>query len=228
MGILNMKRMLLLLAFIAPVVVFAEPSSQIAWTPELLNLVKKGNADKGKVLAESCKSCHGDKGQGMKEETRDDEVLPAIPALAGQVATYTYKQLRDYFSGSRSHVQMTGVAKGLSEQDAADLAVWFSSLPRAENKSGSEKLARAEKMVEQGDGKRILPPCFVCHGSKGQGEKQDIPALAGQQANYFTRTLLDYKTGQRHNDVYSRMRLIAQQLSEDEIKELAQYYQQLK
>ena len=228
MGILNMKRMLLLLAFIAPVVVCAEPSSQIAWTPELLNLVKKGNADKGKVLAESCKSCHGDKGQGMKEETRDDEVLPAIPALAGQVATYTYKQLRDYLSGSRSHVQMTGVAKGLSEQDAADLAVWFSSLPRAENKSGSEKLARAEKMVEQGDGKRILPPCFVCHGSKGQGEKQDIPALAGQQANYFTRTLLDYKTGQRHNDVYSRMRLIAQQLSEDEIKELAQYYQQLK
>lgn len=228
MGILNMKRMLLLLAFIAPVVVFAEPSSQIAWTPELLNLVKKGNADKGKVLAESCKSCHGDKGQGMKEETRDDEILPAIPALAGQVATYTYKQLRDYLSGSRSHVQMTGVAKGLSEQDAADLAVWFSSLPRAENKSGSEKLARAEKMVEQGDGKRILPPCFVCHGSKGQGEKQDIPALAGQQANYFTRTLLDYKTGQRHNDVYSRMRLIAQQLSEDEIKELAQYYQQLK
>lgn len=228
MGILNMKRMLLLLAFIAPVVVCAKPSSQIAWTPELLNLVKKGNADKGKVLAESCKSCHGDKGQGMKEETRDDEVLPAIPALAGQVATYTYKQLRDYLSGSRSHVQMTGVAKGLSEQDAADLAVWFSSLPRAENKSGSEKLARAEKMVEQGDGKRILPPCFVCHGSKGQGEKQDIPALAGQQANYFTRTLLDYKTGQRHNDVYSRMRLIAQQLSEDEIKELAQYYQQLK
>lgn len=228
MGILNMKRMLLLLAFIAPVVVWAEPSSQIAWTPELLNLVKKGNADKGKVLAESCKSCHGDKGQGMKEETRDDEVLPAIPALAGQVATYTYKQLRDYLSGSRSHVQMTGVAKGLSEQDAADLAVWFSSLPRAENKSGSEKLARAEKMVEQGDGKRILPPCFVCHGSKGQGEKQDIPALVGQQANYFTRTLLDYKTGQRHNDVYSRMRLIAQQLSEDEIKELAQYYQQLK
>ena len=228
MGILNMKRMLLLLSFIAPVVVFAEPSSQIAWTPKLLNLVKKGNADKGKVLAESCKSCHGDKGQGMKEETRDDEVLPAIPALAGQVATYTYKQLRDYLSGSRSHVQMTGVAKGLSEQGAADLAVWFSSLPRAENKSGSEKLARAEKMVEQGDGKRILPPCFVCHGSKGQGEKQDIPALAGQQANYFTRTLLDYKIGQRHNDVYSRMRLIAQQLSEDEIKELALYYQQLK
>jgi cytochrome c553 len=225
MGILNMKRMLILLAFIAPVVVNAEPASKIVWTPEALNFVKNGNLNKGKELAESCKSCHGDKGQGMKEETRDDEILPAIPALAGQVANYTYKQLRDYSNDSRSHVQMTGVAKGLTEQEAADLAVWFSSLSVQENKSGSRNFARAEKMVEQGDGKRILPPCFVCHGSKGQGEKQDIPALAGQQADYFARTLLDYKNGQRHNDIYSRMRLIAQQLSDEEIKELALYYQ---
>ncbi len=223
-----MKRMLLLLAFIVPVVVNAEPSSQIAWTPDVLDRVKNGDLNKGKALAESCKSCHGDKGQGMKEETRDDETLPAIPALAGQVATYTYKELRDYFNGNRSHDQMTGIAKGLSEQDAADLAVWFSSLAPSENKSSSQNLARAEKMVEQGDGKRILPPCFVCHGGKGQGEKQDIPALAGQQADYFARTLLAYKNGQRHNDIYSRMRLIAQQLSDEEIKELAQYYQQLK
>jgi len=222
-----MKRMLFLLAFIAPALVNAEPSSQIAWTPDNLNLVKSGNLSKGKELAESCKSCHGDKGQGMKEETRDGETLPSIPALAGQLATYTYKQLRDYANGSRSHVQMTGIAKGLTEQAAADLAVWFGSLPHAENKSGSKNLDRAEKMVESGDGKRILPPCFVCHGGKGQGEKQDIPALAGQQADYFARTLLEYKNGQRHNDIYSRMRLISQQLSEAEIKELAQYYQQL-
>ena len=223
-----MKRMLLLLAIIAPVMVNAEPSSQIAWTPEVLNLVKNGDLNKGKALAESCKSCHGDKGQGMKEETRDDETLPAIPALAGQLATYTYKQLRDYFNGSRSHDQMAGIAKGLSEQDAADLAVWFNSLPVQDSKTTGQNLARAETLVEHGDGKRILPPCFVCHGGKGQGEKQDIPALAGQQADYFARTLLDYKSGQRHNDIYSRMRLIAQQLSEEEIRELAQYYQQLK
>ena len=223
-----MKRMLLLLAFMAPFAVNAGPSSQIAWTPEVLNRVKNGDITKGKELAESCKSCHGDKGLGMKEETRDGETLPAIPALAGQLATYTYKQLRDYANSSRYHVQMTGIAKALSEQDTADLAVWFSSLTPQENKASSQNLARADKMVEQGDGKRILPPCFVCHGSKGQGEKQDIPALAGQQADYFARTLLEYKKGQRHNDIYSRMRLIAQQLSEEEIKELAQYYQQLK
>ena len=145
MGILNMKRMLLLLALITPVAVNAEPASQIAWTPEVLNLVKNGDLNKGKGLAESCKSCHGEKGQGMKEETSDGETLPAIPALAGQVATYTYKQLRDYANGSRSHDSMTGIAKGLKEQDAADVAVWFSSLPAQENKSGSRNLARARK-----------------------------------------------------------------------------------
>jgi len=41
--------------------------------------------------------------------------------------------------------------------------------------------------------KRILPPVLFVM-AKGQGEKQDIPALAGQQADYFARTLLDYKT----------------------------------
>ena len=223
-----MKRMLLLLAFIAPVVVNAEPASSVAWTPDVLNRVKNGNLNKGKELAESCKSCHGAQGQGMKEESRDGETLPAIPALAGQVANYTYKQLRDYFNGSRSHDSMTGVAKGLDEQAAADLAVWFSSLAPPKNESGKQNLARAEKLVDDGDGKRILPPCFVCHGGNGQGEKQDIPALAGQQADYFARTLQSYKNGQRHNDIYSRMRLIAQQLTDEEIRELAQYYQQLK
>ena len=223
-----MKRILFMLVFISPVVVNAKPSSQVAWTPEVLNSVKQGDINKGKELAESCRTCHGDKGQGMKEEMRDNEIVPAIPALAGQLKTYTYKQLRDYFDGSRSHVQMNGIAIGLTEQNAADLAVWYSSLTVADKKSSGQNLDNAEKMVEEGDGKRILPPCFVCHGGKGQGEKQDIPALAGQQANYMENTLQSYKKGERHNDVYGRMRLIAQQLSDQEIKDLAQYYQQLK
>jgi cytochrome c553 len=228
MGILNMKK-LLFIALMTPALAMAQPASQVVWKPDVLNRVKNGNLNKGKELAESCKSCHGEAGQGVKEEIRDDETLPAIPALAGQLANYTYKQLRDYFDVSRSDGSMTSIAKGLTEQDAADLAVWFSSLPATpQNTAGDRNLGRAEKMVEEGDGKRILPPCFVCHGAKGQGEKMDIPALAGQQADYFARTLSAYKNDQRHNDIYSRMRLIAKQLSDEEIKELAQYYQQLK
>ncbi len=223
-----MKRLLLLLALSTPFLANAQPASHISWTSAMLNLVKKGNAEKGQQLAESCKSCHGDQGQGVKAETQDGDTIPAVPALAGQLATYTFKQLRDYANGDRSNDTMIGIAKNLSEQDAADVAAWFGSLPRTIGTGAAPVQTRASKMVELGDGKRILPPCFTCHGSNGQGEKMDIPALAGQQADYFANTLLAYKKTERHNDIYSRMRLIAQQLSEEEIKELAVYYQQLK
>jgi len=224
-----MKHILLVIALIAPVMVNAKPSSQIAWTPEMLQKVKQGDLNKGKALSVSCTGCHGEKGEGIKAETQGDETIPAIPALAGQMATYTYKQLRDYFNGDRANDAMTGIAKGLSEQDAADLAAWYASLtPLQTAKSTGTRSARAEKMVAEGDGKRILPPCSVCHGGKGQGEKMDIPALAGQQADYVVNTLMAYKSGERHNDNYSRMRLIAQQLTDAEIRELAEYYQMFK
>lgn len=223
-----MKQLFLTLALLAPLALQAEPASKIAWTPDTLNFVKKGDPKQGKVLAESCQSCHGQNGEGLAAETRDGETLSAIPALAGQTATYTYKQLRDYFNDSRSNDSMTGIAKGLSEQNAADLAAWFASLPMPEHKATKAASAKAEKLVSEGDGKRILPPCSTCHGSQGQGEKMDIPALAGQQADYFANTLLAYKKSERHNDIYSRMRLISQQLTETEIRELADYYEGLK
>ena len=231
-----MARILLLMAVIAPVLVNAADSdygsqgsgSQIAWTTETLNLVKKGNLGKGRELAETCKTCHGLRGEGMPAEIQDDEKIPAIPALAGQNANYMFKQLRDYHNGDRSNDTMTAIAKGLSEQDAADLAVWYASLSLPKSVGNSQDVAIAETLVEAGDGKRILPPCFVCHGANGQGEKIDIPSLAGLQADYFERTLMQYKNGERHNDIYSRMRLISKQLSEVEIKALSIYYQQLK
>jgi cytochrome c553 len=221
--------LVLIMAIVAPILVNAADSgSQIAWTTETLKLVKNGNAEKGQSLAETCKACHGQRGEGMPAETRDDEIIPAIPALAGQNANYMFKQLRDYFNDDRSNDSMTAIAKGLSEQDAADLAVWYASLSLPKSAGKNQDFAAAEKMVEAGDGKRILPPCFVCHGANGQGEKMDIPSLAGQQADYFERTLMQYKSGERHNDIYSRMRLIAKQLSEAEIKALAAYYRQLR
>lgn len=220
MGILMMKTMIqmILLGLAVMNSALAAPSSQVAWTPELLNFVRNGNGVKGKELSATCAGCHGEQGISA---------MPNTPSLAGQLPTYTYKQLQDYKTGSRSNDMMAPLAAGLSDQDMADLAVWFGSLPAPKNKAGKEPLKTAEQLVNQGDGKRTVPSCFVCHGRNGEGEKMDIPALAGQQADYFAATLNAYKSGARHNDVYSRMRLISQQLSDAEIRELAQYYQQL-
>lgn len=197
----------------------AAPPSQVAWTPDKLNFIKQANGKNGKELAAQCAACHGDNGVSP---------APEFPSLAGQLATYTYKQLQDYKNGQRAHTLMSSIAAGLSDQDMADMAAWYSSLPPPKYKIDKKDLEIAEKLVSKGDGKRILPPCYTCHGSDGEGERMDIPALAGQQAEYFAATLKAYKNGERHNDIYSRMRLISQQLSDAEIQELAQYYQQLR
>jgi len=226
-----MKALLIIMgiSFLPVLAVAGGSGSQVAWTQDTLKAVKNGHADKGQVVAEACKACHGQRGEGIPAETKDGEVLPAVPALAGQIANYTYKQLRDYLNDDRENESMTGIAKSLSEQDAADVAAWYASISLPKSKAEEPKVsAAAELLVKEGDGKRILPPCFVCHGANGEGEKMDIPSLAGQHADYFERTLLAYKNGQRHNDIYSRMRLISKQLSDAEIKVLADYYQDLR
>jgi cytochrome c553 len=220
-GDIDMRFIITLFFAFAPVYGMAEPSTNIAWTPELLNFVKHGDAAKGKELAQTCAGCHGKNGVSPIE---------TYPSLAGQLATYTYKQLRDYADGKRTHMLMNSVAAGLTEQDSADLAVWFASLPapQADRNQKSGQLTQAKRLVEMGNGKKLIPPCFTCHGSRGQGEKQDIPALSGQNPGYFSTTLEEYKNGTRHNDVYGRMRLIAEQLSAEDIRQLAQYYYQQK
>ena len=220
---------LLSFAFAASAASAGESGSQVAWTKDAVKLIKNGNFANGDHLAAICNTCHGPRGEGFEPEKAEDGTMrPAIPALAGQNPYFMYKQLRDFVNGDRADPVMTGIAKGLSEQDATDLAVWFSALSLPSHPDSDEDLSIAEKMVSEGDGKRILPPCFVCHGAKGQGEKIDIPSLAGQPAAYLEKTLLEYRSGERHNDIYSRMRLIAKQLSVDEIKKLAKYYEELK
>lgn len=222
MGILRVKRFILSVWILicTSFSVFAAPSSPVAWTPETLKRVRNGNPVKGRELAQGCIGCHGERGQSTVAD---------FPSLAGQLVTYTFKQLSDYRSKSRSNPIMNSIATGLSEQDMADLAAWFNSLPvpEPESEQNDDMLAIAENIVFNGDNKRILTPCAVCHGSDGLGEARDTPALAGQSAIYLEKTLNEYKTGERHNDIYGRMRLITEQLSQEEIKQLALYYQSL-
>lgn len=131
-------------------------------------------------------------------------------------------------SGARDERIMSSLAAGLSNQDIVDLAAWFNSLSPLEWKENDEISKAAEIIVYFGDNKRVLTPCSACHGTDGRGEVMDVPALTGQQFEYLKKALLDYKTGKRHNDIYSRMRLIVEQLDSHEIKGLAEYYSDVK
>ena len=191
--------------------VWAEPSSKVAFTPELLKTLSDGQRQKGEEIAKGCFGCHVTQG-------------PA-PLLDGQIGAYLFKQLKDYQDGRRSNDLMRGFVAGLSDQDLADIAAYFSQL-KAPSSAPSSVSQMAETLVHRGDPRRILPPCAACHERDGRGQKIDVPAIRGQSSAYLEKTLKDYKSGQRHNDLFGRMRALSQELSDKEIKALAEYYGQ--
>jgi cytochrome c553 len=53
---------------------------------------------------------------------------PDAPNLAGESPIYVARQLEAFRSGERQHPQMSIIAQGLSDEDIADLAAWYSSI----------------------------------------------------------------------------------------------------
>ena len=78
-----------------------------------------GDAAAGKQKSQACAACHGADGNAPTG--------PDFPRLAGQHYDYLLKALRDYKSGARKNPIMGGQVGGLSTQDMADLAAYFSS-----------------------------------------------------------------------------------------------------
>ena len=78
-----------------------------------------GDAAAGKLKAVSCAGCHGANGVSTN---------PMWPSLAGQKEQYLAKQLRDFRDGRRHNPVMAPMAKGLSDQDIANLAAYYSDL----------------------------------------------------------------------------------------------------
>ncbi|HXZ54171.1 MAG TPA: cytochrome c [Burkholderiales bacterium] len=78
-----------------------------------------GDAASGKQKSQACGACHGADGNAPTG--------PDFPRLAGQHYDYLLKALRDYKSGARKNPIMGGQVSGLSAQDMADLAAYFSS-----------------------------------------------------------------------------------------------------
>ncbi len=63
--------------------------------------------------------------------------------------------------------------------------------------------------------------CIGCHGQDGNSTSPIFPKLAGQHAQYLENALKAYRDGFRRNDMMSRF---AKGLTDEEIKQIAQYY----
>jgi cytochrome c553 len=195
----------------------ATPVSQVVWNADVLQILAKADPRRGyEKVQEVCVSCHGERG---------DSVGPEFPHLAGQSGAAIYKQLHDYRTGSRTNQMMTDVAKALDENAIADVAAYYAGQPKRNPNpvTLAESPPQIVQLVELGDPNRNIPPCAACHRA-GAGGPIETPILSEQRTEYLVAQLKAYASGQRRNDVYSRMRTIAAQLTDAEINGLAAYY----
>ena len=195
----------------------AQPVSMVAWTPQVIERLHHPNAKNGnEIAANICASCHGENGVSLG---------PQFPHMSGQSAFAIYKQLHDFKNGARTNEIMAGVVQDLDDEQMADVAAHFSSLtkgaldPRTVS-SGDPDVIR---LVEYGITARGIPSCASCHGIHAGGPIE-TPTLAGQRQEYILAQLNAFASGDRHNDIFNRMRGIAAKLHKDEIEKLAENY----
>ena len=85
--------------------------------------------------------------------------------------------------------------------------------------NASVQLALAQGDAAVGQSKAAL--CATCHGAEGNSEFPMNPKLAGQNATYLTKQLMDYKSGVRSNPTMSAMVL---NLSEQDMQDISAWY----
>lgn len=72
---------------------------------------------KGAATGQSCVDCHGTDGNAP--------IDASYPKLGGQYASYIAHALQMYRNGTRAHALMSSQARGLTDQQIADLSVYF-------------------------------------------------------------------------------------------------------
>jgi cytochrome c553 len=170
------------------------PVSRVVWTPDVLQILARANVRRGRAKVEAvCVSCHGETGVSIAAD---------YPHLAGQSGAAIYKQLYDYRTGSRTHPQMTDIAKALDESVIADVAAYYAGQPQRNPNPATlaDAPAAIVQLVELGDPHRNIPPCAACHRA-GAGGPIETPVLAEQRAEYIAQQLRLYASGERRNDV---------------------------
>lgn len=195
----------------------------VAQANEAAPAAPKGDVAAGQAKSAVCAACHGADG---------NSVIPANPMLAGQGARYLAKQLHDFKSGARANPVMMGMAAPLSDQDILDLAAYFAAQKPQIRAADPAQVKLGEKIWRGGNLETGVLACTGCHGPSGRGNVlAGFPALRGQHPDYVEAQLKAFRAAargdlsgdKRENDPEGMMRGVVQQLSDTEIKALAQF-----
>jgi cytochrome c553 len=162
-----------------------------------------GDPHRGRGLSYTCLGCHGIDGY------RNAYPDYSVPKLEGQSAEYLAAALHGYRDGDRSHLTMHSQASELSDQDIADVAVYFAGKPLTSTGKAQGTVPKAATL------------CTSCHGQDGVAIAPMYPSLAGQHRDYLVRAIEEYQKGGRKNPI---MKGFAGPLKPAEIAEIAAYF----
>lgn len=179
--------------------------------------VAKPDLDKGQaVAAKVCAACHGADGNS-----------PAAinPKLAGQHPEYLSKQLANFKANAeRKNPVMMGMSAGLSPEDIKNVSAYYAAQkPKDGAAKNADSAALGRKIYRGGDVAKGLAACASCHGATGAGMPSQYPRLAGQHAEYTEAQLRTFRSGERANDASKMMRMVAEKMSDAEIKAVSDY-----
>lgn len=166
------------------------------------------------IVKEACASCHGEDGNSPN--------MPNLPKLAGQHAPYLLQQLQEFKAEHRKSEMMQPFAANLSEEDMANLAVYFAAKkPTPGIVTKPELIPAGKKIYFNGNDANGVPSCDGCHEENGEGSDK-FPRIAAQNPEYTLEEFQRYADGKRP---YGKkvMRTVAERLTPEEAEALAQY-----
>jgi cytochrome c553 len=176
----------------------------------------EADAERGKVLADTCKGCHA--------VDSYNNVYPTyhVPKVAGQNAGYLASALTLYRDGARLHPTMVAQAASLSDQDIQDIAAYMAA-SGGQSVTPESAPATAQE-IAQGSMPDAGQACAACHGQTGISPIPTNPNLAGQHADYLEQSLVQYKRGDRKGPDAIAMQAQLMAVSDEDLAAIAAYY----
>ena len=174
-----------------------------------------GDIEAGKTKSAVCAACHGADGNSTNA---------AWPSLAGQHASYIYKQLKDFKEGRRINASMTGMVALLNDDDMKNVAAYYESQQPKSVAFDGELIEVGENIYRGGITETGVAACMGCHSPSGKGNgPAGWPSLQGQHPEYIVAQLQAFKQGARANDTGMMMRNVSKRMSDMEMKSVAAY-----
>jgi cytochrome c553 len=190
--------------------------SFVSFTAQAQDII--GNAEAGQKINAMCIGCHGIKGY----QASFPEIYK-VPMISGQNAKYIESALQAYKKGDRKHPTMRSISESLTDQNMADLAVYYSKHGVVEGQTAAKEVKSPSVEVAALLGKAN---CASCHGANfSMPIDPSYPKIGGQHADYLYVALKAYKVSDnakvgRNNAIMASM---AKQYSNAELKLMANY-----